>query len=318
VSPFAFDQLDRWLDFHSFRSGPPPSDIDDLCNWIHALHIPGPYEPLISAGFDRVTRHHTGANECWLGITGPAHIGKTRAVTNVLIQRALLEPDRWRTRSRRGGLWTPYVYVEAASNQEARGLLASIARACGLPDEGSEKDLHRMLCAILPELGVRLIAVDEAHMFRRRSDNASRVADGLRVVLHLPVPFAFIGVDLHTSALLYRSSRNNDTALQLERRHMPLPLRPMTSDDPRAAARLIGLFKRQVSQIPDLDLTGGFGDANVLSFAATACEGRPGSLLSALKRSVIEAIATNDGVLTAELLAAEVDRSRVPSLSEGA
>lgn len=317
MRPFAYDRLDQWLDFHQFRTGPPPADLNDLCTWIHALHIPGPFEPAIANGFDRVMRHHTGGNECWLGITGPAHLGKTRAVTSILMHRALAEPDRWRTRNPRGYLWTPYVYVEAASNQEARGLLASIARACGLPDEGNEKDLHQMLSALLPELGVRLIAVDDAQMFRRRSDNASRVTDGLRTLLHLPVPFAFVGVDLHSSALLYRSTRNNDTALQLERRHMPLALQPMPSDQPADAIRLIRGFKHRLSAIDDLDLSPALRDPNVLSFAVGACEGRPGSLLNALKRAAIEALVLNDGVLSGEILAGEVDRKRLVQSAQG-
>lgn len=310
MGPFNYSALDRWPEYHRFRTGPPPQELEDLYTWIHALHVPGPYEAAVEAALAKVMRHHTGGNECWLGITGPAHIGKTRTVTAVLMQRALTDPERWRARSPRGGLWTPYVYVEASSNQEARGLLASIAGTCGLPDAGHEKDLHQMLSAAIPELGIRAIAVDEAHMFRRRNDNASRVTDGIRGVLHLPVPFVFIGVDLHASALLYRSTRNNDTALQLERRHLPLALRPMDQDNPLDAGRLIGRFKKQVSQIADLDLSDGFADSDVLSFAVGACEGRPGSLLNVLKSAVIEAIATNGGRVTGEIIASEADRTR--------
>lgn len=317
MGPFNYSALDQWPDYHRFRTGPPPQGLEDLFTWIHAIHVPGPYEEAVEASFAKVMRHHTGGNECWLGITGPAHIGKTRTVTAVLMQRALTDFDRWRTRTPLGGLRTPYVYVEASSDQEARGLLASVARACGLPDAGHEKDLHQMLSATLPELGVKLIVVDEAQMFRRRSDNASRVTDGLRVVLHLPVPFVFVGVDLHASALLYRSTRNNDTALQLERRHLPLALRPMDKDNPLDAGRLIGRFRKQISQIADLDLTDGFADSDVLSFAVGACEGRPGSLLNVLKSAVIEAIVSNDGRVTGEIIASEADRTRQTLILEG-
>lgn len=318
VSQFAFDRLDQWREFHEFRSGPPPRDDQQLFAWIHALHIPGPYEPLIAAGLDRVIRHHTGGNECWLGITGPAHLGKTRAVTNILIERALCEPDRWRKRSPRGGLHTPYIYVEAASNQEARGLLASIAHGCGLPNEGHEKDLHHMLAATLPELGTRLIVVDDAQMFRRRSDTASRVTDGLRVALHLPIPFVFVGVDLHASALLYRSTRNNDTALQLERRHIPLALRPIRREEPHVPAKLISRFRERIALVPDLDLGDGLSHRDVMAHAVATCEGRPGSLLNVLKRAVIEAIVSNNGALTAEIVAAEVDRYQQVATTQGA
>lgn len=314
---FTYEDLDRWPELHTFRSAPPPADDDSLYAWIHALHVAGPHEAAISSGVQRVMRHHTGNNECWLGISGPSHLGKTQATTGVLLGLAMAEPERWRTRTKNGGLHTPYLYIEAGSNQEARGLLASIARACALPDDGSEKDLHRMLSSMLPELGVRLVVVDDAQMFRRRSDKASRVTDGLRVVLHLPVPFVFVGVDLHASALLYRSTRNNDTALQLERRHLPLPLHPLRQNEPKTAVRLIGQYKARISRIPDLDLGNGLSDPTVLSFAVAACEGRPGSLLSALKRATVEAIATNDGRLTADLVAHEVDLERRLSRAPG-
>ena len=315
---FSYSQVDQWREFHAFRNGPPPSGDDHLYAWIHALHVSGPFEAKIGAGFDRVQRQHTGSNEAWLGISGPAHLGKTRAVTNVLMTRALAEPDRWRTRSKGGGLHTPYLYVEAASNQEARGLLASIARGCGLPDQGSEKDLHGMLTAVLPQLGTRLIVVDDAQMFRRRSENASRVTDGLRVALHLPVPFVFVGIDLHSSALLYRSTRNNDTARQLERRHIPLVLRALDRSETRPAMRLIAEYKKKVIQIAGLDATAAFSDLAALAHVVGACEGRPGSLLSALKRATTEALATNAGTLTADLLVAEVEHPDLATAAEGA
>lgn len=174
-----------------------------------------------------------------------------------------------------------------------------------------------MLSAALPQLGTRLIVVDDAQMFRRRSENASRVTDGLRVALHLPVPFAFVGIDLHSSALLYRSTRNNDTARQLERRHLPVVLAPLDRSETRPVMRLIADYKKRISQIPDLDTTAAFSDLTALAHVVGACEGRPGSLLSALKRATAEAIATNGGTLTTGLLVAEVEHPDLASAAEG-
>ena len=78
MNQISFANLDQWADIHRLRSGPPPRDLSSLFSWIHAIHVRGPYEAEITAGFDRVMRHHTGGNECWLGISGQSHLGKSK------------------------------------------------------------------------------------------------------------------------------------------------------------------------------------------------------------------------------------------------
>ncbi|MDO7868162.1 AAA family ATPase [Nocardioides jiangxiensis] len=313
-----FERLDDWPSIHQFRNQSPPTNEDDLFSWIHMVHIPGPFEQTISDGFDRLIRHHRATNQRWLAVSGASHMGKTQAVTNILIERAMQKPEQWRTRSGEGVLSTPYVYVVAASNQEARGLLATISKACGLPDAGTEQELKQRLAEMLPRLGTRLVVVDDAHMFRRRNDAASRVTDGLRKILEIPVPFAFVGVDLHSSALLYRSSRNNDTAHQLERRHFPISLEPLDRRrDVVAAAELAHNFRKRMAAVTGLDIADALRDAEALAVVLHRSQGRPGSFLNVLKQAVIEAIAENDGVLTAGRLVAEAHRAPLGPLMEG-
>lgn len=305
MGDLSFTRVDQWEVIHQLRAMPPPDGGRALNSWIHAQHLPTTYEPTVEAAIAKLLRHHVGTNECWLAIGGASHLGKSTAVTQVLLERAMAEPDRWRTRTASGHLQTPYVYIEVTSSMEARGILAAVAKAIGLPDTGTEKQLHDSLSKSLPDLGVLLIVVDDAQMLRRVSDNASRLVDGLRHLLHLPVPFAYVGIDLERSALLRDPGRNNDTVLQLQRRAIQTRLAPISSrsgvKDIVAIARG---FARQMHPVTGLD-TRCLKDARLLLAVANQIEGRPGSFINTLKRASIEALALNHGVLTADLVLAE-------------
>lgn len=300
----SFTNPDHWHSIHQLRTVPPPDDPQRLFAWIHAQHVDTAYETLLSAAFDKLMRQHVGTNEHWLAISGPSHLGKSSAVTRVLLNRVVADPAGWRTRTREGWLRTTYVYVEVGSRQEARGILASVARSCGLPDTGSEKELHEMLAVVLPQLGVKLIVVDEAQRLRRVSDVASRTVDGVRQLVHLPVPFVFVGIDLDRSALLRDPGRNNDTVLQLQRRHSHLRLAPLPRGSEAKVVNIIRAFAQLTRPIDGLD-TACLADPVLIRDLIQYVEGRPGSLINTLKRAAVEAIAGNDGHLTGELVRAE-------------
>lgn len=300
----SFTDHDGWHDIHRLRNGRPPEDPSALFAWIHTQHISTPYEFQVDAAFDKVIRQHAGTNECWLAVSGPSHLGKSAAVTQVLLNRSRARELKWRERTGDGYLRTPYVYVEATSTQEARGLLASIARACGIPDTGSEKDLHQILSHLLVAIGTILIVVDDAQMYRRVSDSASRLVDGLRHLLHLPVPFVFVGIQMERSALLRDPGRNNDTVQQLQRRHFELRLTPLRRGQGQQAVDLVGRFARRMKAVPDLRVDC-LLEPRLIRDLTLALEGRPGSILNTLKRATIEAIADNDSVLTEDHVRAE-------------
>ncbi|GAA3682147.1 hypothetical protein GCM10022237_46160 [Nocardioides ginsengisoli] len=310
----SFAEPDHWPAIHQLRTTAPPCTPDALYSWIHAQHVPTRYEAQIGSALDKVMRQHTGTNECWLAVSGPSHLGKSSALTQVVLERAMTEPHAWRQRNPDGYLQTPYVYVEAASKQEARGLLAAIARVLGLPDVGNEKDLHQMLSQALPSLGVRLIVVDDAQMYRRVSDSASRLTDGIRNLLHLPVPFVFVGIDLEHSALLRDPGRNNDTVLQLQRRRIQLNLSPLRTGQERTAFDAITSLDRRMRKVVDLDLR--YMDHHLIRDLLLHLDGRLGSILNTLKRAFVEAIANNKGVVTADLVRNEADSVRRDSAAQ--
>ncbi|WP_185995569.1 AAA family ATPase [Nocardioides campestrisoli] len=303
-----------WMRLHHLQTSLPPDRAPALYEWIHAQHLPTAYERDLAAAFDKLTRQHLGTNETWLAVSGPSHLGKSTAITRVLLDRATAHPQPWRTRTKDGYLHTPCVYVEAGSKQEARGLLASVARFCALPDTGSEKELHQMLGRLLPAMGVELVVVDDAQMYRRVSDSASRLTDGLRTLLHLPVPFAFVGIDLDRSALLRDPGRNNDTAQQLRRRHIGLRLNPIRTNDARTVVRLIASFVARMRAIEHLHLAC-LQDPRLQLRLVADLEGRPGSILNTLKRAAVEGLADNDGIVTADHVDAEI--VAVQSLAAG-
>lgn len=300
-----FAKPDHWQDIHQFRCSPPPGAGDALYSWIHSTHLTTTYEQTIRSAIDKLMRQHLGTNECWLAIGGTSHLGKTSAVTHVLLEAAMSIPQQWRTRTAAGHLQTPYIYVEVTSAMEARGILAAVAKAAGLPEDGTEKQLHESLSEVLPELGTRLIVVDDAQMLRRVSDNASRLVDGLRHLLHLPVPFTYVGIELEKSALLRDPGRNNDTAQQLQRRAIQQHLAPITSrGGEKSIVSIARSFALQMRAVECLR-TDCLKDARLLMMLAHQIEGRPGSLVNALKRASIEALALNDGLLTPDIVMAE-------------
>lgn len=300
---FRFTDHGSWRAIHRLRTAAPPEqDGPEMEAWIHTLHVPV-YESQIATAVDRLVRQHTGTNRRWLAIDGPSHLGKSSAITALLLARAMAHPH-WRTRSPEGRLQTPFIYLASQTNQTSKAYLVAMARACGLPADGDEPRLHYRLSELLPVHGVQLIVIDDGHFCRRTSDHASRLSDGLRALLDLPVPIAVVGIDMDRSAWLRDPGRNNDSAQQLRRRANRLVLRPLRRDSgPRPAALLAALLRNLLRidgfQAPGLN-------AQTMFWLTTRLDGSTGSILEAVKSAAVEAISDNGRVLTKDHLHAAV------------
>lgn len=300
---FRFTDHDSWRAIHTFRTGePPPKEGPEMDAWIHTLHVPV-YEAQIAAAVDRLARQHTGTNRRWLAIEGPSHVGKSSATTALLLSRAMAHPH-WRTRNPDGRQQTPYIYLESKTTQTSKAYLVAIASACGLPADGDEPRLHYRLSELLLAHGVQLIVIDDGHFCRRTSDHASRLSDGLRSLLDLPVPIAVVGIYMDRSAWLRDPGRNNDSAQQLRRRANRLVLHPLHRDfGPRPADLFVALL-RDLKRIDGFQAPG--LTPETMFWLTTRLEGLTGSILEAVKSAAVEAIWDNGRVLTKDHLHAAV------------
>lgn len=288
-----FETPQHWPSLHEWRACAPPTDASALKRWIHFQYFPTQQDQRISLQIDRLLDRHVALNARWLAVSGESTIGKSEAITAILLRRAMTQAQTWYERDDEGALHVPYVYVVATS-PSTLDLLGGICEFVGLPSEGKEHDLLKRLRKNLPRLGTILIVVDEAQMFRRKSSGASTVTDNLRNVLHLPVPFVFVGVELDNSALLRDWGVNNDTVRQLRRRHDMVAVQRLVGSSGVAEIKaLVTAFGKRMRRIDGLGVTV-LEDTKVLAQLAVATEGRPGSMLEALKSATV--LAVNDGL----------------------
>lgn len=305
-----------WPDIHAQHTGPPPVDPSALAAWIHLQYVPTRQDADLEEAVDALVRRHVGRNRRWLAVDGEATIGKSDAVTAVLLRRAMTGKRTWYRRTDTGSLYVPYVYVVATSPSTA-DLLRDVCAFLGLPTEGKEHDLLKRLRDNLPRLGTIVIVVDEAQMLRRKSAGASTVTDNLRNVVHLPVPFVFVGVDLGASALLRDWGANNDTVRQLRRRHDMLALKRLVG--PSGVEQIntfVTAFGRRMSVIENFGLSG-LAHPAMLAELAIRSEGRPGAMLEILKSAAVCAI-HGDGDLSADRIDECLPEPAEPSVLRGA
>lgn len=313
----SFEDPSHWRDIDALRRQPPPTNQGELANWIHYQSVGTPHSAEIKRRIDWLRSQHGGGSQPWVAISGEAHLGKTNAITRVLLENALKAELSWMAYQDNDFQYLPYVFVTAGPQGEALALMRSIAHFCGLPSTGKNtQDLHRTLSTVLPSLGTEVVVIDDAHFLRRVGASASRVTDGLRNLLHLPVAFVFVGVDLHRSALLRDPGRNNDSVRQLQRRAHGVVLSPLDRpQDATALKRAISTLAARLSEVKELGLDG-IHDPVSLRALVQAYDYRPGSILEALKRSAVEAL-SDDGVISAERLRGEAERAGVEGLAAG-
>jgi hypothetical protein len=170
-----------------------------------------------------------------------------------------------------------------------------------LPENGKEDVLFARLSEALPEMGVEAIVCDEGQNFRRRTASAATTPDGLRRLLHLPVPMVYSGLDLRTSALLKQFHEEGDSADQLVERANVLDLAPLTdAQGLQEIGRIIKGFAERLSLIPDFEAPA-LSDNDALKALIEAKKGRPGSIMEAIKKAASKSVKA-DRRLTVERL----------------
>lgn len=233
-------------------------------------------------------------------------MGKTMCVEAYVTAGA----DRiWRERGRRvdGREQIPYVYVEAESEGRGRALMQSILHFIGLPytERESAEILTARLRDIAPELGLKAVVVDDAHMLRANNPDSRRLTDFLKhVITSLPVTFAFVGAGLASSALLQQSTRGDYPASeQISRRAKILTLKPWPherlGDD---WTRLIANLERRLV-LPLGPVKGVLTTSSAIRLLHERAAGHPGMMVEWVKDAVITAI-NEDRRLNLELLRA--------------
>ena len=294
-----------WPRIHAATHAAPPEDPKALALWIHLLTVPTPHMQALKAAQAQLRLRHVGFTERWLAVSGESDLGKSRAITAIMLREAMASEEPWMNRRSDGSLHVPFVYIEVDRGEEAPGLMSAIAKFCGIPNSGNGRDLLDRLSEALPRVGTRLIVIDDARMLRRSSASASRLTDGLRTLLRLPVPILYIGIDLPASALLWDPGRNNDTVQQLVRRHDALHLNRLNGPEGVATVNsIVAAFARRLRQIPNFTAPG-LTDRPLLSDLAMRSQGRPGTLFITLKFAAAGA-ALGDRILSAERIAAEL------------
>lgn len=296
----SFADPSHWIYVHRVRSSLPPLDGAELVDWIHLQHVHGLYDRLIGQGLDRVIRTHRGTSEAWMGVSGPPHLGKTDAVTSVLLERSMAA-GRFGTKQATGHRHVPYVFVEASSNPTAKSVLSAVANFLGHDHRGDEEQLVRRLRPLWGPVGVQAVVIDEGQNFRRASAAATKTTDGLRRLTHLPVPVVFCGLDLDSSALLRTFHIRNDSVDQLRDRSQRVALKPMLDADGVAAiAEMLKLLGERLALI-DRFRVPGLRDRTVVKDLIKSFDGRPGAILETVKEAASDVVNT-DRILTADRL----------------
>jgi len=304
-----FSQPSVWPAVHHARTNPPAENPQEIKSWIHLQHVPSVFDTAVANKIDKVVDDHLGTTEAWLAISGERHLGKTNATTAVLVRRSLTGHTPWRTKQTSGWRYVPYVFVEATSNPTAKMVMREACRFLGLPTSGDEGVLRARLCDNLPQMGVIAIVVDEGQNFRRKSATAKAVADGLRGLLHLPVPMIYSGLDLRESALLKQFNDIDDSAGQLIERAQVLDLSKLGDAQGFAEiGRLVRAFGQRLTLIDEYTAPA-LTDNDLVQTLIIDHEGRPGSILETLKKAAVEAVNT-DRCLTTDLVAARLADTR--------
>lgn len=297
-----YTRPDNWPRLWETRHAEPPSDRDALVNWVHCQHFPTSYETTIGTELDRLVLGHRATSARLLAVSAASDTGKTAAVTNVLLTRAMTHPGGWfTTHPTTHRTHIPFVYVNASASTGSAGLLKQVATFCRFPSVGNETTLRDRLATLLPEHGVQAVVVDEAQVLRRVTAGAKRQVDGLRGLMHLPTPFVFTGVNLQQSALLRDFGDKEDPAYQVRKRTRVVRLEPLNTREGGAELRrLVIAFGRRLRKIPDFDVSG-LADSDTVRGLFISCGAQPGLVFEALKGAAAAAAAT-DGQLTASLL----------------
>lgn len=86
---------ENWVHAYRARHTPPPSDEDDLIDWIHLQHIPSAYDTAVRLRIRALMRKHRGTSARSLAISAPEDFGKTAAVMASVLDDAFSRTPGW-------------------------------------------------------------------------------------------------------------------------------------------------------------------------------------------------------------------------------
>lgn len=298
-----------WREAHDTRTGGPPMDAAGIQRWINLQHIPTYYDDFVATALNEIIQEHQGLTEAALAVTGVKHLGKSDAVTAVLLERAMTS-GRWQRRALDGHNQVPFVFVEAPERATSKAIMKAACRFLGLDAKGDLDDLRARLSRAAPLMGVQALVVDESQNFRRRSASATTITDGLRGLLHLSVPTVFVGIDLENSALLRTFNEPGDSVEQIIERTNVLRMLPARGKRVAEVARAVKAFDQRLSLIEDFNAPA-LRSNDVLQTVLRETDGRVGAMLERIKKAAAAAILTDRCLDDAKLLAKSTSAGRV-------
>lgn len=297
----------NWERAYKARNSPPPSDEDELIDWIHLQHVPSAYDTAVRLRIRTLMRKHRGTSARSLAISAPEDFGKTAAVMAGILDDTFNGTPGWFERdANTHRTHIPWVYVNAMTSSSSVSILRQVAAFCGFHPGANEDVVRHDLARLLPLHGVRAIIADESSTLRRQSAASSKIPDGLRGLQHLPIPFVYVGLDLESSALLRDFGRKNDSVRQVKLRTDLLRLTPLNSAEGASEwVNLIGGFGRRMRMIDGFNVEG-LKERGLARRLAEATGARPGVLFEALKNAAVEALDEGHGLLTGDLILSNV------------
>lgn len=253
-------------------------------------------------------QHATYGARRVLLIDGPSTMGKTQAV----LAAALRDANAiWAANGHRvdGRLVVPYIYVEVGAAGWARSLMQSICEFAAIPATSRDRteDLIARFRLLAPQLSVKAVIVDDAHMLRTATAESRRLTDFLKgLITSVPASFVFVGAGLRDSALLRQSTRGGYSAAeQVARRATVLDLAPWKVSD-CAWTELLANLQRQLVFPRGTRCTALAVDGTAL-FLHQRSGGHPGLVIDWVKRAAVRALQRGGG-LSLETLRATAPR----------
>lgn len=329
LAPVDWRQIDQWtLERRLWRAG----SMDDWCEisrlqsrvrpfhekdplseklaWLSALHIPTEIDRSLDHSIRRTIGQTHGNERATLVVDGPGHLGKSWSVLNWAIRNSGVGAGG--VPARRDGYRSVRVgFIEAESGTKVPGLMASMCAFAGLVDTGNERRLRSRLDEHLPRLGTSVVIVDDAHMLKRKSRQATEVVDGLRAMLRLRTTFVFVMTDTRYAALSHMVDDDmvsDASDAQIRARRLDLRLRPWRFPEDQHACRdaIKHFVGRARSVFPELSASG-LKDRGTLNALVERSGGKPGQLFSALKSATGDALCSGSNDLSSDSIRRRVE-----------
>lgn len=144
---------------------------------------------------------HAVSGRCGLILSGPAHTGKTTALTQLGKTIEVIH----RQRHPRSSGDIPVVYITAPPAATPRMVAVEFARFLGLPigRRANITDIIEAVCGVCVDTRTTLIAVDEIHNLDLATRTGAEASDTLKYFSErIPATFVYAGIDLARAGLL--------------------------------------------------------------------------------------------------------------------